>query len=352
MSLKDNKIKWSHVEKWFERESMKTHWKPWGIPEIVDPRGSAFADVDPMPKWKVPEKIAISATMNGAFFTPAANPNIPTTPAQIIRSAEECIEAGATIIHLHVRDEKGYNVLDVDLFRRVIEPLRERHPDIVIDGCLVAVNDEESQQMEKMMSACLLDSVPINTCAILIGDNMFFKSPHAIIRKARLALEVGLTPQIAVYSDGDIDNARRYLIDSGLLEPPFFWLVLPALPGCSPMYSPESMISGLTRYVGMIREISQDSIISVCAAGRASTYLTTLATLMGLNIRVGMEDTIYKWPHKDDRITSNVEHFKLALTIAQSLGRELMGAKEYLAQIGATPAAELRARMAVARSTR
>jgi 3-keto-5-aminohexanoate cleavage enzyme len=348
MSLSNNKIKWKQVEKWYQREGMKTQWKPWGIPEIVDPNGSAFADVDPMPRWDLPAKVAISATMNGAFFTRTANPSVPITPAEIIKSAEECIAAGANIIHLHVRDEKGYNILDVDSFRRVIEPLREKYPDIAIDGCLVAVNDDESQQMEKMMTARLLDAVPINTCAILIGDNMFLKSPGAIIRKAQLALEAGITPQIAVYSDGDVDNARRFLIDSGLLEPPFFWLVLPALPGCSPMYSPESMISGLTRYVNMIREISKDSIISVCAAGRASTYLSTLATLMGLNIRVGMEDTVYKWPHKDDRLTSNAEHFRLAHTIAQSLGRDLMSAQEYLALIGATPAAKQQPKAAAA----
>ncbi len=156
-------------------------------------------------------------------------------------------------------------------------------------------------------------------------------------------MEAGVKPQIAVYSDGDIDNARRFLIDSGLLEPPFFWLVLPALPGCSPMYSPQSMISGLTRYVQTIREIDANSIISVCAAGRASTYLATLALLMGLNIRVGMEDTVYTWPHKDELLPSNAYHFKLVHGIAQSLGRELMSAEEYLALIGATPAAKLAA---------
>jgi 3-keto-5-aminohexanoate cleavage enzyme len=334
MSLKNNKIRWDHVEKWYRRETIKTNWKPWGMPEIVDPAGSAFADVDTMPRWSVPEKVAISVTMNGAFFSKRANPAIPTTPAEIVKAAEECIAAGANIIHLHVRDEKGYNVLDVDRFRAVIEPLRARHPDIAIDGCLVAVTDDESAAMEEMLKAGLLDAVPINTTAILLADNMFFKSPHAIIRKTRLALEADLKPQIAVYSDGDIDNARRFLIDSGLLEPPFFWLILPALPGCSPMYSPDSMVSGLTRYVQMIREIGGDPIISVCAAGRASTYLATLAMLMGLNVRVGMEDTIYLWPHKNDLIPSNAHHFTLVRNIAQSLGRDLMSAQEYLAMIG------------------
>lgn len=336
MSLTDNKIRWNHVAKWVERDGMKTQWKPWGLPEIVNPSGSAFADVDQMPRWNLSDKVAISATMNGAFFSKRANPAIPVSTDEILASAEACIAEGANIIHLHVRDDAGYNVLETDRFRAVIDTLRERHPHVAVDGCLVAVNDEESGAMKDMLKAGLLDAVPINTTAILIGDNMFLKSPHAIIEKTRLTLEAGLKPQIAVYSDGDIDNARRFLIDSGLIEPPFFWLILPALPGCSPMYSPQSMISGLTRYVSTIREIAPDSVISVCAAGRASTYLATLALLMGLNVRVGMEDTVYKWPHKDDLLESNAEHFKLVRDIAASLGRGLMSADEYLESIGVT----------------
>jgi 3-keto-5-aminohexanoate cleavage enzyme len=166
MSLEKNKIRWPQVEKWAARDGMKTQWKAWGMPEIVSGEGSAFADVDQMPRWSVPEKVAISATINGAFFSKRANPAIPVSPEEIVASAEECIEAGAKIIHLHVRDENGYNVLDVDRFRRVIEPLRERHPDVAIDGCLVAVDAEESSAMERMMEAGLLDTVPINTTAI------------------------------------------------------------------------------------------------------------------------------------------------------------------------------------------
>lgn len=334
MSLTNNRIRWDHVRKWVDRDGLKTQWKPWGMPEVVNPNSSAFADIDPMPRWKIPDKVAISATINGAFFSKRANPAVPVTAEEIIASAEECIAAGANIIHLHVRDEAGFNVLETERFRTVIDALRQKHPHVAIDGCLVAVNDEESYAMKDMLQANLLDAVPINTTAILLADNMFLKSPHAIIEKTRLTLEAGLKPQIAVYNDGDIDNARRFLIDSGLVEPPFFWLVLPALPGCSPMYSPESMISGLTRYVSTIREIAPDSVISVCAAGRASTYLATLALLMGLNVRVGMEDTVYCWPHKDDLLPSNAHHFKLVRNIAQSLGRDLMSSAEYLDMIG------------------
>jgi uncharacterized protein (DUF849 family) len=94
------------------------------------------------------------------------------------------------------------------------------------------------------------------------------------------------------------------------------------------MYSPESMIDGLMRTVRLIKEVDPTSIIMVAAAGRASTYVATLATLMGRHVRVGMEDTIWKWPHRDDVITNNAEQFKLAAGIAKSLGREIMSADE------------------------
>lgn len=74
--------------------------------------------------------------------------------------------------------------------------------------------------MAEMMKLGVMEGVPVNTTAIILGDNHFVKSPAAIIEKTKRAIDAGLTPQIAVYSDADIDNARRYLIDSGIIQGP------------------------------------------------------------------------------------------------------------------------------------
>ena len=74
--------------------------------------------------------------------------------------------------------------------------------------------------------------------------------------------------------------------------------------------------------VHRIREIS-DQRIMICSGGRGSSYMVTLALILGLDIRVGMEDTIWKWPHKDDLIEANVECFESFRTIAHLLGREV-----------------------------
>jgi 3-keto-5-aminohexanoate cleavage enzyme len=329
-----NSVNQDVVDKWVQREGLSLYWRPYGFPAIMDPDATLFSSgVDPIPRWSIDPEIALSAAINGAFFGRRDNPSQPIAAEEIIRSAEECIAAGAQIVHVHVRDQRGYNVLDIGLFREVIGELRRRHPSLAYDACLVAVNEEESRTMLEMFRSGLVDAVPVNTAAVILGDNLFVKPPHAMIEKARLAIDAGLKVHIAVYTDGDIDNARRFLIDSGVLPSPLSWLVLPALPGCSPMYSPASMCETLVRAERLIRSIDPSSIIMTCAAGRATSYVATLAILLGLHVRVGMEDTVWKWPHRDDLIESNVEIFKAVRDIARSLGRTLMPADGYRAML-------------------
>lgn len=332
--MSNDRVKWDHVNKWVGREGLITKWKAYGMPEALDPFTSRFVDVAPMPRWNVPEKVFISTTITGAFFSKRSNPHHPITPEEIRASAEACIQAGAPNIHIHVRDDAGYNVLDIDRFRQVIEPLRAKYPDVTFDGCLVAANQEESDAMESAMDTMLFDALPVNATSICCGDSMFVKSPHVIIEKARLIEAKGLKPLISVYSDADIDNARRFLCESGVVKKPYSWLVLPALPGCSPMHNPRQMIDGLLRMTDAIRDIDPDAFITVCAAGRASTYLATMAMLMGLHVRVGMEDTVWRWPHREDLLDSNAKNFLQTKQIAELLGREVMTASEYRALQG------------------
>lgn len=329
MGKDGNTVNWDRVNKWVERDGVKTHWRVFGAPSIMSVDRTAFSEAEPMPRWATPQKLILSTAINGAFFTKNENPNQAISSEEIIRSAEECIAAGAQIIHVHARDERGYNVLDTGLFRETLTHLRKNHQNIALDACLVAVNEEEERQMDEMMKAGLMEGVPVNTTAIILGDNHFVKSPAAMIEKTRRALDAGLRPQLAVYTDADVDNARRYLIDSGLVKAPFTWLVLPGLPGCSPMYSPEMMVDGFMRMVRLIRHIDADSTIIACTGGRTSSYLATLAIMLGVHVRVGMEDTVWKWPHRDDLIQSNVEVFRQISGIAESLGRELMSGDEY-----------------------
>jgi 3-keto-5-aminohexanoate cleavage enzyme len=331
---KNSKVNWKYIEEWKKKEEFKTIWHPYGLPEIVDPFGSRYGDIEVAPKWDIPQKVVISQTVNGAFYSKRSNPNLPVTPEEIYASARECAAAGATTVHVHVRNKEGYNVLDPELFHRVIDPVRKEFPAPVYDGCMVPFLDGEWDNMVSVLSERLLEVTPINTTAVYCGDTLFAKPPHVVIEKTRLCQELGVKPQVAVYDDGDVDNAYRYLIRTGLLEKPYYWIILPALPGGSPMHNPRQMVHGIMRLTELIYDIDRDSIIIVCAAGRASSYLAIFSMLLGLHIRVGMEDTIWQHPYRDAIIASNADHFRTFKAIAELIGREVATGDEYRELIG------------------
>lgn len=334
-------IDWDRVAKGVARENKKMIWRPYGIPTVMDLEHSCYHDAPISEPWTdIPEQMIISVAITGAFFRQDQNPHQPITPDEIRASAREVALAGASAIHIHVRDEDGYNVLSPERFEAVIQPLHDEFPDVPVDACLVPALDGEWEKMNDVLESGLLDAAPINTTATYIGDSLFVKPTPILLEKTRRILEAGSVPEIAVYTDADVSNADRYLFKSGLLKSGAVWLVLPALPGCSPMENPRQMVASLTRTVEAIRDVDPEAVIMVCAAGRASTYLATLAAVMGLHIRVGMEDTYFKWPHREDKLTSNLEAFQLAKQLAEVVGRRVATPSETRAIMGLKPRVE------------
>ncbi|CAN5607329.1 3-keto-5-aminohexanoate cleavage protein [soil metagenome] len=333
------KINWDRISDGVERERHRMVWKPYGTPQILSLENSAFHDAPISVPWAIPEKLAVSVAITGAFFKPDQSPAQPITTTEIRDSAMAVLAEGASTVHIHVRDDDGFNTLSLPRFKAVIDPLKAKYPDLAVDGCLVPALAGEWEEMRKVLDTGLLDGAPINATATYIGDSLFAKPAPVMMEKTRLIVESGAVPEIAVYTDGDISNADRFLIKSGLVKTPAVWLILPALPGCSPMDNPRQMIDGLTRNVAAIRDIDPEGFIMVCAAGRASMYVATMAALMGLHIRVGMEDTYWLWPHRDDRIESNLQAYRLAAKLADVVGRPVATRAEYRQMIGAAPVA-------------
>lgn len=331
-------IDWDRVSKGVERERNRMIWRPYGLPTVLDLEATAYHDEPISEPWDIPDRLVVSVAITGAFFKKEQNPAQPITPDEILGAAREVVDAGASTVHIHVRDDNGFNVLSLDRFRQVVEPLHEEYPDLVIDGCLVPALEGEWEEMKRVIDAGLLDAAPVNSTATYIGDSLFVKPTPILMEKTRLIVEAGSKPEIAVYTDADVSNADRYLLRSGLIESGAVWVVLPAIPGCSPMDNPRQMVEGLTRTIGTIRDVDPDGLILVCAAGRASTHLAALAATLGVHIRVGMEDTYLKWPHRPDRIESNLEALRLGQQLADVLGRPVATPAEYRSMMGLKPA--------------
>ncbi len=332
-----DRVNWEQVERlWNDSSVHNMIWSPYGLPSIVHGSRSMFSleDVDIQPAWNVPKKIAISSAITGGMYDNLSNPNHPMTLDQIYTSARECCLAGAPIVHVHVRNDEGYSVFNAEQYRSVLGRLKAEFPDVFFDTCLVAGEPTVYQEMIDFLDEGLIEATPVNCNALLYGDTMFCKPPHMIIKKADDLQKAGCKPLLAVYTDGDVENANRFLIKNGLLEKPYCWVIVPGVPGCIPMNDPGSMIRGLMNTYSNIMAIDDTANVMVCAGGRASSYVATLSILLGLNIRVGMEDTPWKWPHRNEYIQNNAEEFKRYKLLAELLGRELMTADEYRAVMG------------------
>jgi 3-keto-5-aminohexanoate cleavage enzyme len=279
-------------------------------------------------RWDLDRPVAIRAAITGAFFSRNVNPHQPYLPEEIAAEANAAVEAGACSVHIHVRNDQGIPVGKLENYERAVNPVRERWGrDVLMDGCTVFKTIEKTEQV---INAGFFETSPVNTTACIIGNSILAIPPRFQVKQTQLLQAAGIKPQIAVYTNGDIDSAVRYLIEPGLVEPPYYWIILAGLPGCIPMPDPITAAQNLAQMVTQIRAASPgESVIEVCAAGRAASYITANALLLGVEcIRVGKEDTIYRYPHRDDLLETNAQAVQDAVAMATALGRNIATAHD------------------------
>jgi len=302
-----------------------------------------LGDLQMQPKWDIPSRIAINVAVSGRASGGTAGVDAgeasPQSVDDYIEAAAGVIEAGATGIHLDftlVTDRQG-RPLDsgetpmVEVYKMVLGPLRARFG----DGFVSNLNVLSGKTFEACVAPARAGLADVAPCAS--------GHPDAFMLPAMQALEEsGVKPEIVVHSSGEIELAKRKLIDAGLLSRPLNWIILFGLPFnsgrtlLSGTWVPNTrdLITHLVLMIQQIREIDPTSVITVCAAGRATLYLTTLATMLGVNIRVGLEDTMWRYPNSDEQFASNVEMFQKARAIAELHGRKVTTAAEYRAELG------------------
>jgi uncharacterized protein (DUF849 family) len=287
--------------------------------------------------WQVPSKIAINVAVS-----PRAEIDQGTTTArgsfeQYIEAASEVIEAGACGVHLdfgYVVDRAGRLLTDlpaVEAYGAVLEPLRARFGDKFVAN----LNVLNGKTFEECLSPAVAGLAEVAPCAAGHPDAFMIPAIQTCER-------YGVKPEIVVHDCGEIDLARRKLIETNVVQKRYNWIILFGLPfsrgrtliSGTWVRDTQDMAQQLFLMVNQIRSLDPDSQITVCAAGRATLYLTTLATMMGVHIRVGTEDTGWKYPHRSERFAGNLEVFEAARDIASRLGREPATADEYRAMLG------------------
>lgn len=256
------------------------------------------------------EKLIITAAICGAEVTKDHNPAVPYTVEEIGREAESAYKAGASIIHLHVREDDGTPTQDKARFKACMDEIKKRCPDVIIQpstGGAVGMTDEERLQPTELgPEMATLDCGTLN----FGGDEIFINTENTIKNFGRILKERGVKPEIEVFDKGMIDYAIKFQKQGFIDKPMHFDFVLGV------------QMSATARDLAfMVDSIPEGSTWTVAGMGRHQIPMAMIGMAMGGNVRVGFEDNVYL--SKGVLAKSNGELVEKVVRIAMELGREI-----------------------------
>lgn len=258
--------------------------------------------------------MVLTAAMVGAETTREHTPHLPLSSAEIAEDAARCRQAGAAIVHLHVRNPDGTPSQSPELFRAAIRAIRSRC-DVLIQtstGGAVGMSVDERCGPLTLTGADKPDMATLTTGTVNFGEDVFW-NPRALVRDiARRIQSIGISPEIECFDAGMIDEAR-YLAKEGLVRFPAHFDFVLGVPGG--LAAREEALHFL------IASLPPDCTWTVAAMGRHQLSFVELAASLGGNARVGLEDNVFL--AKGVLAKGNFELVAEAAKRAQAHGRRL-----------------------------
>ncbi|MFH1829703.1 MAG: 3-keto-5-aminohexanoate cleavage protein [Pseudomonadota bacterium] len=255
--------------------------------------------------------LIITAAITGAETTRDMNPNLPTTPKEQAAAAAECIEAGASIIHLHVRDEKGAPTQSLDNFRESIQAIRKSCPkDTIIQ---ISTGGAVGETMEKRIAPIVElkpEMASLNIASMNFGHDVFINHPADVTKLAKHMQDLGVVPEVEVYDAGHIGIAKKMQKQDLLKKPLHYQFVLGVDGGLS---------GDLRSLTFMMNSIDPGDTWAVAGIGRWELPCSFIAVVTGGHVRVGFEDNVFY--HKGEPAKSNAQLVARVTRVAAEAGR-------------------------------
>jgi uncharacterized protein (DUF849 family) len=272
----------------------------------------------------------LTCAVTGAGSTTRKHPGVPVTPAQIAASCLEAARAGASTVHVHVRDtQTGEGGRDPAHFREVVGRIRDSGTDVVLNltcgmGGRLVLDDEDPAVMvagtdlatpaERMqhVSELLPEICTIDCGSMNFGREVVVNRLGDLERMARIAQQLGVKPELEVFDFGQIGMAR-HLIDQGLIDgAPLFQLCL-GITGGTP---------ATTAAMLALRDaLPPGSHWGAFGISRTEFPMVAQAAILGGNVRVGLEDNLYL---EAGRLATNGELVEKAIRILELLDVPVM----------------------------
>ncbi len=290
--------------------------------------------------------VFITCAVTGSGGTQDASPHVPRSPEEIADSAIAAAEAGAAIVHCHVREpEDGRPSRRRDLYREVTERIRTSGTDVVLNltagmgGDIVfgstdaplPVNAEATDMigadervahiLECRPEICTLDCGTMNFAE---ADYVMTNTPGMLRAMGKKMTEAGLRVEIEAFDTGHLWFAKQ-LVNEGILADPALVQLCMGVPWGAP--------NDLNTFMAMVNAVPEGWTFSAFSLGRNQMPFVAAAVLAGGHVRVGLEDNLYL---EKGVLATNAQLVDKARGIIEGIGASLMGPDDVRQHLGLT----------------
>ncbi len=272
------------------------------------------------------EKLIISCCICGAEVTKENNPAVPYTVEEIVREAKSAYDAGAALIHLHVRWDDGTPTQDKGRFQECVDAIRAVCPDVIIQpstGGAVGMTDLERLQSTEITPTPEMATLDCGTCNFG-GDEIFINTDNTIANFGDIMKERGIKPECEVFDKGMIDLALKAAKKGHIDYPMHFDFVLGV-----------QMTATVRDLVFMAGSVPPGSTWTATGIGKNCWNIVAATIALGGHVRVGFEDNVYM--SKGVLAKSNGEMVERVVQMAKLMNREIATPDEAREILGLKP---------------
>jgi uncharacterized protein (DUF849 family) len=277
-------------------------------------------------------KLILSAALTGAATNRAHCPYIPYTPVEIAEEAKRAVDAGASIVHIHAREDDGLPSWRTEVFEAITREVRARCPEVIINYSTGAIGMTAAERI-KHLPATKPDMAAFNMGSMnyaifskkakqFFWNGVFENSFDTMIEVVECMNEHQITPEMECFDTGHIRNAEP-LREMGLLPDNACYSLVMGVLGGIPA-TPENLMH-------QIRQVPAGAFWQVIAISRKQWRIAAIAASMGGNFRVGLEDNFYL--PNGEMAKSNGECVEWGVKLARMMGREVASIAETRAML-------------------
>lgn len=269
----------------------------------------------------------LSAALTGAATNRSHCPYIPYTPEELGLEARRAVDAGASIVHIHAREENGMPSWRTEVFEEISVEVRKHCPDVIINYSTGAIGLTVEERI-RHLPATQPDMAAFNMGSMnyaiyskrnkqFIWNDVFENSFDTMIKVVECMNENQICPEMECFDTGHIRNAEP-LKEMGLLpDNACYSLVMGVMGGIAA--TPENLLH-------QIKQVPEGSFWQAIVISRKQWQLAAIAAAMGGNFRVGLEDNFYL--PNGEMAKSNGELVEAGVKLAELIGREIASIEE------------------------